>query len=240
MKNNLLRVLAILIFSIGVLSGMAFAVAGSLADMESSFYGFNSYGNDPTTAMHCPVLLNRSEAGTITIKMKNTSDINIRPNLRFQVSNEGVFRSEAAHLSLEPGQSESLEWTVGSEDMVLNLFIFAKMFTFASYPVQDVEQTCGILVFDLPWFSGTGLTITAIALCLVGMGTGIFLWMAAHKAKKYKAMEALPAMIALAAVVLADLLSILIAWWLLGIVLSVLSLILVGVIIGNLVTGEKA
>lgn len=239
MKNTALRTLSIIIFSIGVLTGMAFFVGATWADVESVFYGFNRYGNKLTSAMHCPVLITRDETGTVTATFKNTADQLVRPTVRFQASNIGTFRTETSQLSMEPGQEQTVEWTVTSADMVLDRFIFAKIFTFASYPMRDVEQTCGILVLDIPGLTGKQITIAFLAVGLVGTCAGSALWSAAHKPLKDHSLEAMRAMITLIATVALGLVSTLFAWWLLGVLLSALSLILVGVIIGHFLSANK-
>ena len=240
MKNIVLRTLSIFLFSIGVLAGLAFFALATWADVESIFYGFNRYGKEMTSSMHCPILITRTESATISAVFKNSADQTVSPTVRFQASNIGVFRTETTRLSLEPGQREKIYWTVSTEDMVLDRFIFAKIFTFAYYPIKDVEQTCGILVLDLPGFTGMQVTWFSIAVSLAGLVAGITLWSAANRPLKYRSLEAMRAMFTLAATVILGFISAFLAWWLLGILLSVLALILAGVIIGSFVTAEKS
>jgi hypothetical protein len=234
MKNYALRALSILVFSIGVLVGMAFFITAAWADVESVFYGFNRYGNKLTSTFHCPAIMTRGETGVITLSYKNTSDQRIRPHVRFQASGPGAFRTESNQLDLEPGQSEVVTWTVSEVDLALNRFIFAKVYTFASYPLEDIEQTCGIIMLDLPGISGSVATYGAVALSLLCMAGGIALWYAANKPLRNRSIEVLRAFYALAVVVALGMISIAFAWWLVGVLLAALSLIMVGVIIGNL------
>lgn len=239
MKNTTLRLLSILLFSLGILAGMALFVTATWADVESVFYGFNRYGNKLTSSMHCPYLLDRDEIGTIEMVYRNTSDQSIRPTIRFQTSRPGAFRTETERLALEAGESATLVWEISREDTVLNRFIFAKVFSFASYPLKDVEQTCGILVLDLPGVTGGQATIILVVICLGGIASGIALWYAAHKPMKVRALDVLRAMYTLGGTVILGLVSMVFGWWLPGILFGVLALILVGVIVGNLFTVEK-
>jgi hypothetical protein len=240
MKKSLLRILSIIFLALGVLAGMILFTASTWADVESVFYGFNRYGNKVTTVMHCPMLITSQETGTLTATFKNPSDQRTRPTVRFQASNTGLFRTETTRLSMEPGQSQTVEWTVTSADMVLNRLIFAKIYTYASYPLEDIEQTCGILVIDLPGLSGGQITAAFIALGLLGMGLGCLLWWLAGRPLKFRQLEAMRAMLTLSAVVILGMLSAIFSWWPLGILLTALALILTGVIIGSFVTFEKS
>jgi hypothetical protein len=233
MKNIVLNVLSILLFSIGVIAGTAFVLCATWADVESFFYGFNQYGNKITSTMHCPILMTDEETGVITASFKNTTNQLIRPTVSFQASSEWAFRTLTNVLSLEPGQSETLQWEVTKNDLALNYFIFAQIATFSSYPMKDVEQTCGIMVLDLTGITGKQLTIYAIIVSLAGLVVGCLLWNVAHHPLRYRFLDAMRAMLTISVVVLAGIVSVFLAWWPLGILLLVLTLILIGVIVGN-------
>jgi hypothetical protein len=207
--------------------------------MEGIFYGFFRYGNKATTAMHCPILVSSDETATITTRIKNTTDTTIRPNVRFLASTPGLTEEQATRLLLEPGQHESLELTVDSDNLVLERFIFVKMATFLSYPMNNVEQTCGILVLNLHGITGKQLTIVVVIISLVGMVAGIALWSAANKPLKFRSRDIMRAMLTLTVTVIAGLFSAMFAGWLPGLILTAVGLIMLGVIIGNIATMEK-
>ena len=239
MKNLLLRVSAILIFSIGMLSGLALVYAATWADVESVFYGFYRFGNKTTSSMQCPILINGDETGFIKLNFRNKTDQYIRPTVRFQASSRTTFRDEKILLSLDPGQSETVQWEVTRRDVALDHFIFAKIFTFASYPQPDIEQTCGILVLDLPGLKGKQIVLADILLSAIGMLGGCMLWFRTQKTSQDRHLDALRAMITLTVTTWLGILSVMLAWWPVGILLSALSLLLVGVIIGHFVQFGK-
>lgn len=131
---------SILLLSIGVLAGMAFFYGAIWADVESVFYGFNRYGNKMSSFMHCPILINSQEGGEITAVIKNSSDRQIRPNVSFEASSISIIRSETTHLTLVPGEKKTLTWDVTNRDIALDHLIFARVYTFASYPQADLEK----------------------------------------------------------------------------------------------------
>lgn len=190
--------------------------------------------------MRCPVLINEVESGEITIKYKNKTDQAIRPTLRLQVSSSSIFREETAHLRLEPGASEILRWEVTRQDLALNRFIFAKVFSFASYPQRDIEQTCGILVLDLKGFTGRQILFITIAISLVGMVVGCVLWSLVNKPLRDRSLDASRAMVTLTITVSLGIASVLLAAWPIGLLLSALSLILTGVILGSFIQSPRS
>lgn len=240
MKNIALRIVTILLFSIGVLLGLVLLFSATWADVESVFYGFDRFGNKATTSMRCPVVLNENETGEIIIKYKNKADQPIRPSLRLQVSSSSVFREETSRLSLQPGESETIRWHVSRSDLALNRFIFAKVFSFASYPQRDIEQTCGILVLNLRGFTGKQVLFTMIAISLVGMLAGCGLWSLVNKPLRDRSLDASRAMVTLTITVCLGIASVLLASWPIGVLLSALSLILTGVIIGSFIQSPKS
>lgn len=240
MKKTAARIFTILLFSIGVLLGLALLYVATWADVKSIFYGFDRFGNKATSSMHCPVIIDEGESGEITVRYKNKTDQPIRPTLRLQASGPTVFREETARLSLKPGESERIRWEVTKNDLALDHFIFVKFFSFGSYPQRDIEQTCGILVLNLHGFTGRQILITTIVLSLVSMSGGCVLWSLAHRSLRDRSLEASPAMVTLTITVSIGIASVLLAMWLLGIMLSALSLILTGVILGFFLQSAKS
>ncbi len=102
MKKTAVRIFTVLLFSIGVLTGLALLFAATWADVESVFYGFDRFGNKATSAMHCPVIMAEDESGDIVVRYKNKTDQPIRPSLRLQVSSRSLFRERVRALVARP------------------------------------------------------------------------------------------------------------------------------------------
>src|SRR4030095_5227085 len=76
-------------------------------------------------------------------------------------------------VELAPGESKTVEWTIGPDNIDLKRFIFSKVLIFASYPLPDREATCGTFIVDLP-VRGSVLLWMMVVLGLAGGGTGLF------------------------------------------------------------------
>lgn len=234
MKTSFFRILAITLFSIGILSGAAFFAAATLADLEAAFYGFDRFGYKSTSAFYCPVMIASDETGIVRAVFKNNDERSIHPSVRFQASSPSIFRTEITRLEIEPGESETLEWEISQSDLAYRNLIFANIMTYASYPSPNVEQTCGILVLALPGMTGRQAIGLIVAVSLAGIILGGGLWLISRPVKG-RAREAWPAMLTLAMVVLAGMGSVLLAMWLVGILLVAFLLVLIGVIWGHFV-----
>ncbi|MEZ0396859.1 MAG: hypothetical protein ABWK53_10590 [Anaerolineales bacterium] len=230
----LMRLLAVLLFSLSALGGAALFITANWADVESILYGFPRYGNKSTFAMHCPLVITTAETGQVTFTFENDSDVLLRPTVRFQVSNPGPFRLISERLELQPGESRQLQVEVYPNDAVLNRYIFVKMYTFATYPVRQVEQTCGILLLDLPGLTGGQVVAVGVAVALLGMPLGLGLWMLFNRPLAGRSLDAARAMGVLTVSIWLGLLAVFLAWWLLGLVLTAVTILLIGAILANL------
>jgi hypothetical protein len=232
------RIFGILIFAASFLVGAALFVSTTWADVEASLYGFNRYGKEATSALHCPLVMTSAENSTATFIFENTADNLLRPTVRYQVSSPALFGQEDYRLELQPGEAEQTRMEVGPDNVVLNNYIFIKVFTFASYPIPDIEQTCGIIYLDLPNVTGTNLVIFSMVTGLVGTLLGLAIWTLGSRPLKGRAMDTQRAMLAMIAALVLGFASMLLGWWMLGVIISAVTILLVGVVVGNALQGR--
>lgn len=216
----------------GCLTGLILAGLLLWTNVEALLYGFGQYGKQATNIMRCPHFLTPQETGHIRILFKNTTRQTVHPTVKLQASSTQLFRSKTVSLTLAPGESQIVEWEVGSEDVVWNRFIFVKMYTFASYPMRDVEQTCGILVVNIPWLRGQQLYLFAVGLSLVLIGSGMFLLLSA-KSLPFPMMNHRRSLIFLGAITIANFAAASWGLWPLGIFLTVAAILMIGILIGQ-------
>ncbi len=217
---------------IGCGIGLLLAAVLLWADIEALLYGFGQYGKQSTRTMQCPHFLTADETGRIRVRLKNTASQTIRPTVKLQASARELFRTHTVSLTLAPGESQVVEWEVDRRDVVWRHLIFVKMYTFASYPMPDVEQTCGILVIDFPWLRGQHIYWLALAL---------FVGLTASGAWMLLAQRSLPApltnhrrsLLFLAASVAAAVVAATLGWWLPGIFLIAAAMLTIGVLSGQ-------
>ena len=234
-QNKNIHILSVLIFSTGVLLGTAFFGSAAWADLEAVFYGFDKFASQTMSALKCPVLMTTTETGTISATFTNTTDQPLRPAIRVDISNPGLLTIIKTTLSLAPGESQQLFWTVTSDDIVLERFIFAKVLMYAAYPLPAREGMCGILVIDLPGFTGSQIVIFAITASILSMSLGLALWRVSNRPLIGKAMATSRALNVLAGVILAGMIVGLLGWWMLGVILLTVTVLLIGVLVGRFV-----
>lgn len=239
MKDKILRTISILIFSVGVIIGLGLTVLAVWADLEGSLFSSGITREAGLPSLKCPVMITADEIGIVRATIENTLD---RKSTRrvFADFSQGyvtLVREEKDLFSLEAGESRELEWTVSPEDAAFNKrVILARIKSFGGYPSPDRQGSCGILVFNVNGISGNQLlvilVVTSLALMAVGIGTSFRFHPAGQRGNR----RLMRAMIALAIFVILGLASILLSWWVIGLIILVISILLIGAIISFFLT----
>jgi len=226
------RVLGMSLFLVGVVFGMLLFGGAAWADLESTFYGFDELGGGNLNTMDCPILMTSTEVGRVAATFDNPNDIPIQYMVRADISSRGLFRTERSMLSLEGHKSKKIYWNVTSEDIDLRNFIFAQI---SNYPGQKVpvrQATCGVIVINLPQFTGNQVFTFGMVVILVGILGGLVIWEAYGQPVTGKLPEISRAMKTLGLFVLLGLLFSFLGYWVLSVLLFAASVLAIGVILG--------
>jgi hypothetical protein len=225
--RRIIRSLSILLFSAGVLLGVALAGSAAWADLEAKFYGFEKMGDKPLGGLRCPVVMTTSETRTISVTLTDPTDKPLQLMARADISNRIQIRTERKTLSLAPGEKNQLSWLVSSADIDLGFFIFAKVSTYpvAAFPFR--ESTCGIVVVNLPSLTGNQVFTFTLVASLLSIAIGLLLWEVSNRPLQGRTLHITYAMRFLTAVILAQMLISFSGWWVLGGILLVVAVLLI-------------
>ena len=170
-KNQPKLQFSVLLTLAGILMGLLLSLLAVWADYESTSYGFTRRAQTQFPGLTCPVFMGRNESRTVYLKISNTTDQNLSPGVRTQISTPDEPISTVEAIRLAPGEQKTLQRTVGPENVDLGMFIFVDALVYAIYPMPDQESTCGILV--LPVTNGMYPLIfgTALSILLMAVGT---------------------------------------------------------------------
>ena len=240
LRNNTMRTLGVLLLSFGVLLGLALLAIIVWGDFESTMFDPSIKQDTTLTTLRCPVMISRAETGTVTATFTNPLDRHIELYTRTHIT-EGyvtLMREIIATVSLDPGETKPLHWTVTADDAAFGRLILVKVTVNAKYPLPSRQGTCGVLVAGLPYLTGTQFFALAFAATLLSMAGGAGLWFVANRPLKDLGQDVMVAMSVLAGSVLVGLLAGLRGAWLLGGLVLVATVLLVGAIIGYFVNRE--
>jgi len=234
MENNQLSArLFFGIFALGALFSLTLAVLATWSDLEAAFYGFERRASTPLPGLHCPILLNRNETGTVSVKVSNTTKQKLSPSIRAEFSSPLTPIATLDFANLDPGKSQTMQWTIGPQNIDLGQFIFSKVLIYSSYPIPDRENTCGTFIVDVP-IPGNILVGLLLGLGLAGMGGGLG-WLWRTQTKNADTMRPLRPITFLGVVITVALIASLAGFWLQALLLLAVVLIMMIVTLNFLV-----
>jgi hypothetical protein len=236
-KNRVIRILSVLLFSVGVLLGIALFGLTVWADFEASMFDVTMRGTASLKTLACPVLMTATETGTVRATFTNPFERPVEFRIRAHISDGYVtlMREINSNLSLAPGETKPLEWPVTPDDAAYGRLILVRVRVGAKYPLPSRHASCGILVVGLPYFTGNLVLGIAFATSLLSMVAGTGLWILANRPLRGLGRDATWAMGALAGCVVAGTVVGLLGWWVVGVIILVITVLLTGAIIGYFV-----
>jgi hypothetical protein len=240
-KNGLIRTLGVFVFSVGALLGIALFGAIVWADFEASMFDVGMRGTAPLKTLTCPVMMTATEAGTVRATFTNPFERPVEFTIRAHISDGYVtlMREINSKLSLAPGETKSLEWPVTSDDAAYGRLVLVRVRLAAKYPLPSRHGSCGILVVDLPYFTGNLVFALALAASLLSMAAGAGLWGVANRPLRGLGLDVIRAMGALAGCVVTGTVVGLLGWWMVGVIILVITVLLTGAIIGYFVNRRQ-
>lgn len=223
MNTKSLRTLSGVLFFLGIAGGLTIAVISLWTHFEALNYFFTGAVNERFNGLKCPVLLTRSETGTITAALQNPTDREINFFYRTEVGGRFSTRQNEGRITVPPHQARSIDFTVNAEDIDLRSFIFVKITVLSNraFPVRD--DTCGIMVLDSPVLAGGQIFAGAFTLSLLTIVAGLGL---GESTRADANLSMRRPMQTLGIVVMLAMLAGVIGWWLAGILLVVISILL--------------
>jgi hypothetical protein len=181
--------------------------------------------------------MTRDEVNTITLKVTNPTDRKLSPAIRMEISSPAMAFLYSDYVELQAGESTVKEWEIGPENVDLKRFIFAKVLVYASYPVPDRENTCGVFIVDLP---GRGAVIAwaMVLFSLLGMGAGLY-GLSQVKDEERSGADLARQLSFLAVVVILGLITVYMGMWIQGILVLVIALLFSVIASGLVVNRNK-
>ncbi len=224
--------LAIVLFSIGLLLGLALSGWYFWGEAEAALF-VSRTGEMTLTTLKCPYMLNRSETGTVSASFKNPTNETIHPTIQAQISHGivGIPRVEETVLDLLPGQVKPVQWHVSAADKIFGVLILVNVYESSQPNTYSGQGSCGILFFPGGTFSGKVLFNFVFIAAFLVMAGGLIFWRGVHPALRGNLEDATNAVTTLAVVVGLALLFILPRLWVLSGFFFFASILLIGVIL---------
>lgn len=222
------RIGGILLFALGALIASILLAVSVWGDLEASNFNPPYIDALPLKSLSCPVIMTRDEVSEISAKAANSLDHSIKPTFRTQISegNNVFYREMYETITLKPGETQKLSWTVSSQDAVYGRLIFARVVLMNTYPLQDKQASCGVFITRFPYFTGTQIFIGCLVLSGLMMIVGGLLWLRSHQSKNDISRNTYRAILLISITLITGMISSLMGGWLIGGVLFLGAVIL--------------
>jgi len=225
-----LTIPGVILFFIGILLGMALNGWADWGEVEAYMLVFRS-GDQDIASIRCPLMLGPSETGVVSASFDNPTAESISPTVYAVIGRIGQTRTVTNVLTLTPGEKSQLSWKVGPDDKVFGGLILTNIFETSQRNFSTHQGSCGIPVSFFPGLTGMHTFIFIAAASLLGILGGAALWLLGNFPLHGTIESATNAGAALAAFVLAGMVSILPDWWGLGLVCFFVAIMLIVVIV---------
>jgi hypothetical protein len=224
MNTDLSRRLSLVIFFLGVIIGFVMAVITIWSRLEAINYYFTGAKYETFNGLRCPAMITPVEKGMVTAVFNNPTNKEDNFFYRAEISGEPSTRQIEGQIEVSPHHSESIQVTVDANDTDLGFFIFVKMNILPTARHRSREAVCGILVTNIVGLTGTQLSTTAIALSFVGIAVGLGIWQRSSNEADQNIQRAIQVLVLM---VLLTLLAAAMGWWLAGMGLSGITMLLI-------------
>lgn len=210
-----------IIFYIGVVFGLLLTGIAVWADLEAAVYGFDRTGGERLGTLACPILMTVNETSSFSVKVTNTTNEKLFPNIKTDVTTRLMPVSSYTPIVLEVGESKRVDWTIGPENLELGQFIFVRARVYGTYPLPNRENTCGVFIVNLPT-NGNVITWILVGFSLLGIVVGRYGVIELQNRRVDILLINL-----LAALVVAGIITSFMGWWIQGVIVIAVSFLLI-------------
>jgi len=135
--------------------------------------------DDEDLKIECPLVIAPWEKAVIKTVVTNTlTEVATKPQVNAFISHENDMRVVNQMLELEPLESQPLQWTVDSADIVFERLILVNIHQRPYRNLPSRQGACSILVFSLFGLSGSNtlflLVSTGVLTSLLGLAIFFF------------------------------------------------------------------
>jgi len=178
MKEKTLRLIGIILSVLGTLMFVFIGAVSIWGDIEATFFNASLQSDTSLKTLRCPPVITTDEVGIVSANITNTDDKPHTIDVRAYVTDGFItlMNEYLAEVTLEPNESERLEWPVVAENAAYERLILVRVHQMKEYPLPYMNASCGIVVINLPFLTGNQLTAMIVILAFFLSGGGILLW----------------------------------------------------------------
>jgi hypothetical protein len=228
------------LFSLGLILALALAAALTWAELEASIFDVSLIAGSQALPLQCPLALSRDETSYITASFSNPSEREVRQIVRAHISDGFVtlMREEETLLELAPGETQRLSWPITAQDAAYGRVVLARVHALRAGPEHPYRQrSCGVLVLGVP-VNGHIFALALAAFSLTLMAFGAYRCWRLRPKQAGRRDQATLLMGLLGALATTALISAYAGWWVLGVVVLIVTLLVLLAVISYLLASR--
>jgi hypothetical protein len=132
-------------------------------------------------SLRCQMIITPQDDTGIQAKVSNPTDKEIIRIFEMNITNGYDKDKFKEIMSISPGQVETLQWEISSDQAMYGLLISARAFLHPYRELPSLGGTCGILALDIPYLTGSQLVWGWIGLSIIGMVIGALVFIRHNK-----------------------------------------------------------
>jgi hypothetical protein len=191
MKKQAFKTIGLILLITGNLLFAFLGIISMWGDIEASVFNAAIRSEIPLSALRCPVIITPNDNAAVSARIHNPSDRELEMKIRTYVSDGYVILMKEifTYFTLGPGETETVYVPIYVEDAAYDTVVLVRMHQLSRGPLPYMNASCGVIVFNIPYFTGTQLLILIISLGLIFCAAGIILLVRDAKLKLINPLE---------------------------------------------------
>lgn len=223
------RTLALILYLLSLLSMLAVAGITIWPEIEVSLFDRPLVTEERLGTLRCPPAVTPDEDAALTVTFTNDRDRNERFRAQARISYlSAALIDEFDHwVELAPGETKVVRWSLDPESAAFGRMILARVHVARRGNMPPQQRGCGVMVLDLPHFTGTQYVLGMAVGGLLTLAASSFLWLEGRQPARVWQEAAFRRRALLAAAVAGAMFAGLFNLWALGGLLLLFSVLLV-------------
>jgi hypothetical protein len=221
--------LGTILFIFGSLLALWLLVASAWGDLEAMLFDSALGKDESLKTLNCPALITPSEIGVISATFDNESDFERKVIIqtRMTMGHSFLLTEQRDEFLIAPGESLDMEWEVFPNQAAYGRLILVRIYQFRSFSIPSRSGSCGIMLVNLPQFTGNQIFYGAFAIGLVLMAAGVGLRMKVSGAQKSQVSRITNGLLFLGAEIVIGILLTFLGNWMISVLMVVFAVIII-------------
>lgn len=177
-SNKAVQVISIILVITGMIFSLVLTAFALWPDFEASLFDTNNANGEKLTSLRCPLIITPADQAAIRVTLENPLDkpVNFLVFAHISQGFVSLIREEDDRTTAQAGETVTFSWPVNIEDAAYGRMILARVRVLRTAGTPARQQSCGIMVLNVPFLKGNQVTGGLLVSTLLYLGVGAILW----------------------------------------------------------------